>query len=296
MVANFRHFDARGRSCRSHPRRLWKPPRAAPAITGGGDDCTVCDERADDPPCKGIMMPDVGIDRFNIEYDEGADDARCITRDHGQVPRASHGPSPAIVSDKHDGRGGDDRSDHCRAEEHQRQHHEDFERTDNWHIPPHDFTLLQGVPYRERRPPEGRNAAPPLQLDGRVIPFALGQPGSPVPLSQVSARAVSRASFFIGGRDAGGSCPRTPERSPMRRSPMTGRSLTKRSQAPTVQRRLAGVRYRLGHSLAGTPNAVGGPVGNSACSQDGSDCGKRIRPRQRRPPGRPCHPAIYGSA
>ena len=41
----------------------------------------------------------------------------------------------------------------------------------------------------------------------------------------------------------------------------------KKSQAPTVHRRLAGVRHRLGRSLAGTPNAVGGPVGNSACSQ-----------------------------
>ena len=41
---------------------------------------------------------------------------------------------------------------------------------------------------------------------------------------------------------------------------------------------------------------VGGPVGNSACSQGGPDCRKRIRPRQRRPPGQPCHPAIYGSA
>ena len=61
-------------------------------------------------------------------------------------------------------------------------------------------------------------------------------------------------------------------------------------------RRLAGVRHRLGHSLAGDPNAVGGPVGNAACPQGGSDCGERIRPRQRRPPGRPCHPAIYGSA
>ena len=28
----------------------------------------------------------------------------------------------------------------------------------------------------------------------------------------------------------------------------------------------------------------------------GSDCGERIRPRQRHSPGRPCHPAIYGSA
>ena len=70
----------------------------------------------------------------------------------------------------------------------------------------------------------------------------------------------------------------------------------KKSQAPMEGRRLAHVRHRLGHSLAGNPNAVGGPVGNSAGSQGGSDCGKRIRPRQRRPPGRPCHPAIYGSA
>ena len=70
----------------------------------------------------------------------------------------------------------------------------------------------------------------------------------------------------------------------------------KKSQAPTVHRRLAHVRHRLGRFMAGNPNAVGGPVGNSACFQGGSNCGKRIRPRQRHSPGRPCHPAIYGSA
>ena len=98
---------------------------------------------------------------------------------------------------------------------------------------------------------------------------------------QVSAPAVSRT----GGRHAEGSCPRMPGRSPIKRAKRRWRvgawlMLDINSAIPWRETRMP----------------VGSPVGNSACSQGGSDCGKRIRPRQRRPPGRPCNPAIYDSA
>lgn len=41
---------------------------------------------------------------------------------------------------------------------------------------------------------------------------------------------------------------------------------------------------------------IDGPVGDSAVYKNGTDCGKRIRPRQHRPSGRTCRLAIYGSA
>ena len=77
---------------------------------------------------------------------------------------------------------------------------------------------------------------------------------------------------------------------------MLGRSLIKRARRrPSIGAWLA---FGTGSAIPWreTRMPIGGPVSNSACSQGGSDCGKRIRPRQRHPPGRPCHPAIYGSA
>ena len=98
---------------------------------------------------------------------------------------------------------------------------------------------------------------------------------------QVSDPAVSRT----GGRDAGGNCSRMPGRSPIKRARLRWRvgawlMLDINSAIPWRETRMP----------------VGSPVGNSAGSQGGPDCGKRIRPRQRRPPGRPCNPAIYDSA
>ena len=98
---------------------------------------------------------------------------------------------------------------------------------------------------------------------------------------RVSDPAISRT----GGRDAGGNCSRMPGRSPIKRARRRWKvgpwlMLDINSAIPWRETRMP----------------VGGPVGNSAGSQGGSDCGKRIRPRQRRPPGRPCHPAIYDSA
>ena len=98
---------------------------------------------------------------------------------------------------------------------------------------------------------------------------------------QVSAPAVS----LTGGRDAGGSYHRMP-----------GRSLIKRARR----------RWRVGPWLMfGIGSAIPWreprmPLAARSATlpvlRGGSDCGKRIRPRQRHPPGRPCHPAIYGSA
>ena len=98
---------------------------------------------------------------------------------------------------------------------------------------------------------------------------------------QVSTPAVS----LTGSRDAGDSCHRMPGRSPIKRA----------------RRRLyigAWLVFSIGSAIPWREPRmpVGGPVGNSTCSQGGSDCGKLIRPRQRHPPGRPCHPAIYDSA
>ena len=56
------------------------------------------------------------------------------------------------------------------------------------------------------------------------------------------------------------------------------------------------VSARTSHGGKSEYRLVDGPVGDSAGYKGGFDCGKRIRPRQRRPPGRPCRLAIYGSA
>ena len=131
------------------------------------------------------------------------------------------------------------------------------------------------------------SAACPLRNPPRQHPSA--DPGSEHIFP--SGRSPARWSGFgLGGQP--NRWPRCRRQPP----PNTSKITHKKSQAPMEGRPLAHVRYRLGHSLAGTPNAIGGPVGNSACSQGGSDCGERIKPRQRHPPGRPCHPAIYGSA
>ena len=55
-----------------------------------------------------------------------------------------------------------------------------------------------------------------------------------------------------------------------RQLPSNARKIThKKSQAPTVHRRLAGVQHRLGHSLAGTPNAGWRP-GRQLCLFSGA--------------------------
>ena len=143
-----------------------------------------------------------------------------------------------------------------------------------------------GVPPPDPHAPGTARPAHSRVRQGHIQTPALGpntssrQAGHPRG-GQVSAPAVSRT----GGRHTEGSCPRTPGRSPIKRARRRWRvgawlMLDINSAIPWRETRMP----------------VGSPVGNSACSQGGSDCGKRIRPRQRRPPGRPCNPAIYDSA